>query len=81
LSKVTPVNHNTKLFTFDLPDPEGVLGLQVNSCILTQYKGPFDEKPVVRPYTPVGDVDEKVIYPQFKLINIGAFRVVGEKIS
>jgi len=43
-----------------LPDPEGVLGTFVNSCILTQYKGPNDKKPVVRPYTPISDVDQKV---------------------
>jgi cytochrome-b5 reductase len=60
LSKITPINHNTKLLTFSLPDPEGTLGLVVNSCILTKYKGPNDEKPVVRPYTPLSDVDEKV---------------------
>ena len=57
------MNHNTKLFTFDLPDPEGTLGLIVNSCILTKYKGPNDEKTIVRPYTPISDVDEKVLTP------------------
>ena len=54
------MNHNTKLFTFELPDPNGTLGLVVNSCLLTKYKGPNDEKPTVRPYTPISDVDEKV---------------------
>jgi cytochrome-b5 reductase len=54
------VNHNTKLFTFELPDPNGTLGLVVNSCLLAKYKGPNDEKPTVRPYTPISDVDEKV---------------------
>ena len=63
LAKITPVNHNTKMFTFELPDPDGTLGLIVNSCVLTKYKGPGDEKPIVRPYTSISDVDQKVPPP------------------
>jgi cytochrome-b5 reductase len=54
------VTHNTKLFTFELPEPESTLGLIVNSCILTRYKGLEDAKPIVRPYTPVSDENAKV---------------------
>ena len=49
LSKVTPVNHNTKLLTFELPDENDTLGIFVNSCVLAKYQGPNDKKPVVRP--------------------------------
>jgi len=59
LKAVTPINHNTKLFTFELPNPDDTLGLIVNSCLLTKYQGPTDKKPTVRPYTPISDVDER----------------------
>ena len=49
------------MFTFELPEKDSTLGLIVNSCILTMYKGPTDEKPIVRPYTPISDVDQKVL--------------------
>lgn len=32
-----------------------VSGLHVASAILTKYKGPEDEKAVLRPYTPISD--------------------------
>jgi Oxidoreductase FAD-binding domain len=70
LAKVTNVNHNTKMFTFELPDKDSTLGLVVNSCILTMYKGPMAEKPTVRPYTPISAVDQKVqsvIFPPTQL--------------
>jgi cytochrome-b5 reductase len=60
LKAVETINHNTKKFTFELPNPNDTLGLIVNSCLLTKYQGPGDEKPVVRPYTPISDVDDKV---------------------
>ena len=72
------MNHNTKLFTFELPDPEGTLGLIINSCILTKYKGPDNEKPIVRPYTPISDVDQKVQILKFKLMK-GTFDVLVKK--
>ena len=48
-----------KKFRFALPSDEHVSGLSVASAILTKYKGPEMEKPVVRPYTPVSDEDAK----------------------
>ena len=74
------MNHNTKLLTFELPDPEGTLGLVINSCILTKYKGPNDEKPIVRPYTPISDVDQKVQTLKVEA-DEGNFRGDGEEIS
>jgi cytochrome-b5 reductase len=55
LESVENVNHNTKKFRFQLPEPDQVSGLHIASAILTKYKGPDMEKPVVRPYTPVSD--------------------------
>ncbi|KAI9806487.1 MAG: NADH-cytochrome b5 reductase [Piccolia ochrophora] len=59
LDQVEQINHNTKRFRFELPDPENVSGLKIASALLTKYKGPNDEKPTLRPYTPVSDEDEK----------------------
>ncbi len=55
LESVENVNHNTKKFRFALPESDQVSGLQVASAIVTKYKGPEMEKPVIRPYTPVSD--------------------------
>ncbi|KAL9596880.1 MAG: hypothetical protein Q9219_005506 [cf. Caloplaca sp. 3 TL-2023] len=55
LDSVEEVNHNTKKFRFALPDKTDVAGLSVASALLTKYKGPEMEKPVIRPYTPVSD--------------------------
>ena len=59
LDSIEEINHNTKKFRFALPDSENVSGLQVASALLTKYKGPDMEKPVIRPYTPVSDESEK----------------------
>lgn len=59
LETVENVNHNTKKFRFALPEPDAVSGLQIASALLTKYKGPEMEKPVIRPYTPVSDEEEK----------------------
>jgi cytochrome-b5 reductase len=59
LDKVELVNHNTKKFTFRLPEDEMVSGLHVASALLAKYKGPEMEKAVIRPYTPIGDEDDK----------------------
>lgn len=89
---MTLINHNTKLFTFELPEKDSTLGLVVNSCLLTMYKGPTDEKPTVRPYTPISDVDQQVPYPPKAktpftspflgclLTGGGNLRLVGEKV-
>lgn len=55
LDDVEIVNHNTKRFRFKLPEEDQVSGLHVASAILTKYKGPNMEKPVMRPYTPISD--------------------------
>ncbi|KAF2662604.1 ferredoxin reductase-like protein [Lophiostoma macrostomum CBS 122681] len=59
LDKSEIVNHNTKRLTFKLPEGDMESGLPVASAIITKYKGPEMEKPVIRPYTPVSDVDQK----------------------
>ena len=59
LESVEQVNHNVKQFRFALPTDEHVSGLSVASALLTKYKGPEMEKPVIRPYTPVSDEDAK----------------------
>lgn len=59
LESVETVNHNTKHFRFKLPDENDVSGLAIASAILTKFKGPEMEKPVIRPYTPTSDEDSK----------------------
>lgn len=59
LESVENINHNTKKFRFALPNKDDVSGLQIASALLTKYKGPEMEKPVIRPYTPVSDEDQK----------------------
>ncbi|KAF2259553.1 NADH-cytochrome b5 reductase 3 [Lojkania enalia] len=53
------LNHNTKRLTFKLPEADMESGLPVSSAVITKYKGPEMEKPVIRPYTPTSDVDAK----------------------
>lgn len=55
LDSVENLSHNTKKLRFALPEEDQVSGLKVASALLTKYKGPQDEKPVIRPYTPVSD--------------------------
>jgi len=59
LESVEIKNHNTKQFRFALPEGTDVSGLKVASALLTKYQGPEMEKPVMRPYTPVSDEDER----------------------
>ncbi|KAL6713752.1 NADH-cytochrome b5 reductase [Lecanora helva] len=58
LDSVSEINHNTKKFRFALPNSDDVSGLQIASALITKYKGPGMEKPVIRPYTPVSDEDQ-----------------------
>ncbi len=51
--------HNVKRLRFALPTEEHVIGLNIASALLTKYKGPNDEKPTIRPYTPVSEEDAK----------------------
>jgi len=55
LESVENVSHNTKKFRFKLNDEDSTSGLPVASALLTKFKGPDMEKPVIRPYTPVSD--------------------------
>ncbi len=59
LESVEEINHNTKKLRFALPNKDDVSGLQIASALLTKYKGPEMEKPVIRPYTPTSDEDAK----------------------
>jgi len=47
------VSHDTKVFTFGLPDPAKPLGLSTCACILARGGADAEGNPVVRPYTPV----------------------------
>jgi len=59
LESIENINHNTKRFRFSLPEADMESGLKVASAVITKYKGPEMEKPVIRPYTPVSDTDQK----------------------
>ncbi|KAF1985654.1 NADH-cytochrome b5 reductase [Aulographum hederae CBS 113979] len=60
LDEIENYNHNTKKFRFAFPEGrEAVSGLQITSALLTKYKGPEMEKPVLRPYTPISDEDQR----------------------
>ncbi|ORY12451.1 hypothetical protein BCR34DRAFT_512557 [Clohesyomyces aquaticus] len=59
LEKSEIINHNTKRLVFKLPEEDMESGLPVASAVITKYKGPDMEKPVIRPYTPVSDTDAK----------------------
>ena len=72
LDSVENINHNTKKFRFALPEGDQVSGLVIASAILTKYKGPEMEKPVIRPYTPVSDEGKhtfhsEVVRKQFQI--------------
>jgi cytochrome-b5 reductase len=46
------------LYVYYAPDyPQHVL--TKTAAVITKYKGPEMEKPVIRPYTPISDVDQK----------------------
>jgi len=59
LESVDNVSHNTKKLRFALPEEDQLSGLNIASALLTKYKGPEMEKPVLRPYTPVSDEDAR----------------------
>merc|ERR1711865_232653 len=52
VSKAT-VSHDTKVFTFGLPNVDQPLGLSTCACILARGGADTEGNPVVRPYTPV----------------------------
>jgi len=47
------VSHDTRVFTFGLPDAEKPLGLSTCACILAKGGVDADGSPLVRPYTPI----------------------------
>lgn len=52
------ISPNTKHYVFELASPDHVSGLVTASCLLAKYVTPKGSN-VVRPYTPVLDVDQK----------------------
>ncbi|TGZ83527.1 ferredoxin reductase-like protein [Ascodesmis nigricans] len=59
LDSVTLESPNTKRLRFALPSEDHISGLTVASCLLTKYQGPQQQKPVIRPYTPISDEDQR----------------------
>lgn len=55
LQEVQPVNHNTQIFRFKLPQDDMVSGLVIASALLTKHHPEGAEKPVMRPYTPISE--------------------------
>jgi len=51
------INHNTRLFRFNLHHPEDVVGLPIGQHM--SVKAVVDGKEIYRPYTPVSSDDEK----------------------
>ncbi|PGH00785.1 NADH-cytochrome b5 reductase 2 [Polytolypa hystricis UAMH7299] len=58
LAQIETVSHNTKKFRFEFEDSEAVSGLHIASALLTKFKDPKNEKPTLRPYTPISDESE-----------------------
>ncbi|KAL2017076.1 hypothetical protein VTK56DRAFT_2599 [Thermocarpiscus australiensis] len=52
------INHNTKRLRFELPDPSQPSGLSLTSALLTVSFPNGRWLPVLRPYTPVNDLNE-----------------------
>ncbi|KAK5781248.1 cytochrome-b5 reductase PWA37_004893 [Arxiozyma heterogenica] len=57
LLKVEEQSHDTKLFTFKLPTDDSVTGLTLASAVLTKFFNEETGKNVIRPYTPVSDLN------------------------
>lgn len=58
LEKVLEESHDTKRFFFKLPSEDSVTGLTLASAVLTKFITPKGS-PVIRPYTPVSDLEQK----------------------
>ncbi|KAJ2777477.1 hypothetical protein GGI15_004484 [Coemansia interrupta] len=54
LVEATPINHDSTHYRFAL-EPNQELGLDITSCIVVKAKVGNDEKPTIRPYTPVSE--------------------------
>ncbi|KAL1893332.1 hypothetical protein Sste5346_006510 [Sporothrix stenoceras] len=59
LASTESVNHNVKHLKFDLPDPQTTSGLTVTSALLTITFPGGRWLPVLRPYTPINDTDDR----------------------
>ncbi len=72
LDSITPINHNTSSFRFKLPEGATEIGLPIASCLVTKFTSGLKEdgKPdvVIRPYTPVVNLDGKGDQGYFDLI-------------
>jgi len=86
LSKKRRVSHNSNLYRFDLSSPDEELNLPVSSFMLVEADL-GEEKPVVRPYTPV-TYDEKghfdlliKSYPTGKISKFMGELKVGDSLS
>ncbi|PLB50040.1 ferredoxin reductase-like protein [Aspergillus steynii IBT 23096] len=59
LQSVKMVNHNTKRLVFEFPDKNARSGLSLTSALLTISRPSGQWLPVLRPYTPISNLDEK----------------------
>eukprot|EP01064_Diplonema_japonicum_P011411 TRINITY_DN18752_c1_g1_i1.p1 TRINITY_DN18752_c1_g1~~TRINITY_DN18752_c1_g1_i1.p1 ORF type:complete len:289 (+),score=49.58 TRINITY_DN18752_c1_g1_i1:43-909(+) len=60
LIKIEGITHNTRVYTFALPDPDAILGLPIGNHVSASTK--IDGKLVSRAYTPISsDVDVGVL--------------------
>ncbi|SCU88101.1 LADA_0E08196g1_1 [Lachancea dasiensis] len=58
IAKIEDVSHDTRRFTFNLPEKDQVTGLITASALLAKLQTPKGSN-VIRPYTPVSDVSTK----------------------
>ncbi|KAB8237113.1 hypothetical protein ETB97_010116 [Aspergillus alliaceus] len=59
LQSVKAVNHNTKRLVFEFPDKNARSGLSLTSALLTFSRPNGRWLPVVRPYTPISDLNQQ----------------------
>ncbi|KAE8353105.1 hypothetical protein BDV28DRAFT_133905 [Aspergillus coremiiformis] len=59
LQSVKVVNHNTKRLVFEFPDPNARGGLSLTSALLTFSRPKGRWLPVLRPYTPISDLNQQ----------------------
>ncbi|KAK9478901.1 NADH-cytochrome b5 reductase [Lipomyces japonicus] len=59
LTKVTPISKNSGVFTFAFDDKDAVSGLVTASAVVIKYLDDASGKNIIRPYTPITDVETK----------------------
>ncbi|KAJ5997716.1 hypothetical protein N7522_009376 [Penicillium canescens] len=59
LQSAKDVNHNTKRLVFEFPDQNAKSGLTLTSALLTISRPEGRWLPVLRPYTPISDLDQR----------------------